>query len=59
MQKSCVIEFNLEGKGIEVTFAGEWIRADLDRVQVALFRELPKHIAKRREELKRKEKDNG
>jgi len=59
MQKSCVIEFNPGGKGIEVTFAGEWIRADLDRVQVALFRELPKHIAKRRDELKRKENENG
>jgi len=51
--------FSGESKGIEVTFAGEWIRADLDRVQVALFRELPKHIAKRRDELKRKENENG
>ena len=59
MEKSCLIVFSGESKGIEVTFAGEWIRADLDRVQVALFRELPKHIAKRRDELKRKENENG
>ena len=57
MEKSCLIVFT-GGKGIDVTFTGEWIRADLDRAHVALFRELPKHVVARRRALE-KEKENG
>lgn len=57
MEKSCVIRFDLEGKGIDVTFAGDWIRKDVDLANVAMFRELPKYLNERREKL-RKEKEN-
>jgi len=55
MEKSCVIQFNPEG--IDVTFAGDWQRSDLDRVQVALFKELPKHINERRKNLRKEKED--
>lgn len=56
MEKSCVVV--IEPKGIEVTFAGDWQRSDVEKVYVAMFKELPKHLVKRRDELKRKEKEN-
>ena len=55
-EKSCLVVFNSEG--IDVTLVGEWQRSDVDRAHVAIFKELPKHIVKRRDELKRKEKEN-
>ena len=54
-EKSCVIQFSLAG--IDVTFSGEWIRADVDRTYSAMFRELPKHTVKRRDEMVKVKKE--
>jgi len=55
-EKSCLIVFKSERKGIEITFVGNWIRADVDRAYSAMFGELPKHFVKVRKELEESKK---
>jgi hypothetical protein len=50
--KRCLIVFDADKKDIIVEFAGDWVRADLEKSFACMLRELPKHLYHRREEEK-------
>ena len=58
-QKSCLIVFKEETQEFEVELKGLWIRRDLDACRVAMLQALIKKASRDREELKRKENEDG
>jgi len=55
--KSCTIKLTKDG--IKVDYRGHWLRVDVEKVSVAMRRELPRHTFEIRKQLEKKEKENA